>query len=227
MAESPKAVGVTRRAEDATSTMRANRRWWDADADNYHAAHGTFLGVADFVWCPERLREADAHLLGEVTGKRVLEVGCGAAMCSRWLAAAGARPVAFDISAGMLRHARAGAAATKIEVPLVQELASLQPPFGDDLLLTPSEDLGQLLDRALFYGRHRKLLTLPNVSRDDQLLRRTVRLTAASGELATLKRLLAPPLVRLFGDAFEGLAAFLLSMNSPRWLLPLVSLRFA
>ncbi len=42
-------------------------------------------------------------------GKTVLEVGCGAAMCSRWLAAQGAYPVAFDISAGMLRHARAGA----------------------------------------------------------------------------------------------------------------------
>ena len=127
MAQSPNAVGVTRRAEDATSTMRANRRWWDADADSYHAEHGTFLGVADFVWCPERLREADAHLLGEVTGKRVLEVGCGAAMCSRWLAAAGARPVAFDISAGMLRHARAGAAETGIAVPLVQADAQFVP----------------------------------------------------------------------------------------------------
>jgi len=127
MAEIPKAVGVTRRAEDATSTMHANRRWWDADADNYHAAHGTFLGAADFVWSPERLREADARLLGDVTGKLVLEVGCGAAMCSRWLAEAGARPVAFDISAGMLRHARAGATDTGIVVPLVQADAQFLP----------------------------------------------------------------------------------------------------
>jgi len=112
MAEIPPAVGVTRRAQDAASTVRANRRWWDADADSYHAAHGAFLGVADFVWSPERLREADAHLLGDVTGRLVLEVGCGAAMCSRWLAVAGARPVAFDISAGMLRHARTRAADT-------------------------------------------------------------------------------------------------------------------
>jgi len=82
--------------------VRANRRWWDADADSYHTAHGTFLGVADFVWSPERLGEADAHLLGDVAGKLVLEVGCGAAMCSRWLAEAGARPVAFD---NFRRHA--------------------------------------------------------------------------------------------------------------------------
>ncbi len=39
------------------------------------------------------MREADAHLLGEVAGKRVLEVGAGAAQCSRWLVGQGARPV--------------------------------------------------------------------------------------------------------------------------------------
>ena len=49
----------------------------------------------------------DARLLGDVAGRDVLEVGCGAAMCSRWLVGQGARPVAFDLSAGMLRHAQA------------------------------------------------------------------------------------------------------------------------
>ncbi|MFN2518142.1 MAG: class I SAM-dependent methyltransferase [Jatrophihabitantaceae bacterium] len=127
MAEIPQAVGVTRREQDVASTVRANRRWWDEDADRYQATHGAFLGVADFVWSPERLREADAHLLGDVAGKVTLEVGCGAAMCSRWLVAAGARPVAFDISAGMLRHARAGADDTAIDVALVQADAQYLP----------------------------------------------------------------------------------------------------
>jgi SAM-dependent methyltransferase len=127
VAELPQAVGVTRREQDAPSTVRANRKWWDTDADSYQAAPGAFLGAADFVWSPERLRESDAHLLGDVAGKVVLEVGCGAAMCSRWLAAAGARPVAFDVSAGMLRHARDGAADTGIDVPLVQADAQFLP----------------------------------------------------------------------------------------------------
>jgi SAM-dependent methyltransferase len=124
-------VGVTRRDEDAASTVAANRGWWDGDADAYHAEHGDFLGTADFVWAPERLREEDAHLLGDVRGRTVMEVGCGAAMCSRWLAARGAHPVAFDISAGMLRHARAGAAQTGLSVPLVQADAQ-HLPFRDD-----------------------------------------------------------------------------------------------
>jgi SAM-dependent methyltransferase len=101
-------VGVSRRALDAAESARANRIWWDADADNYHAEHGAFLGNSEFVWCPEGLTEDDAALLGprdSLVGARILEVGSGSAMCSKWLAARGARPVAFDVSAGMLRHA--------------------------------------------------------------------------------------------------------------------------
>jgi SAM-dependent methyltransferase len=120
-------AGVGRRAADAASTVRANRHWWDVDADAYHAEHGEFLGDADFVWCPENLREAEVQLLGEVAGRDVLEVGCGAAMCSRWLVTQGARPVAFDLSAGMLRHARDAAARTGLAVPLVQADAQHLP----------------------------------------------------------------------------------------------------
>jgi SAM-dependent methyltransferase len=140
MAESAKldAVGVGRRRVDADVTVRANRRWWDADADDYHVLHGGFLGVTDLVWSPERLREADAHLLGPVAGRRILEVGCGSAMCSRWLVTQGARPVACDLSAGMLGHARAGAAASGIEVPLVQADGQYLPFAGEsfDLAFT-------------------------------------------------------------------------------------------
>ena len=115
------------------ASVRANRRWWDSDADAYHAEHGAQLGLAEFMWSPEDLYERDAHLLGPVAdlvGARVLEVGCGGAMCSRWLAAQGARPVALDLSSGMLRHARTGAQATGIDVPLVQADAQ-NLPFAD------------------------------------------------------------------------------------------------
>jgi len=116
---------------DQHTSVAANRRWWDADADDYHAEHGAFLGEADFVWCPENLHERDARLLGDVRGQRVLEVGCGSAPCSRWLAQRGAAVTAFDLSAGMLRHAMAGAERTGVAVPLVQaDVCAL--PFRDD-----------------------------------------------------------------------------------------------
>jgi SAM-dependent methyltransferase len=99
---------------------RASRGWWDADADAYQAEHGDFLGDVDFVWCPEGLREADARLLGDVAGRRVLEIGCGAAAAARWLATQDAKIIAGDLSAGMLRHAREAAGKTGVRVPLVQ-----------------------------------------------------------------------------------------------------------
>ncbi len=122
--------GVTRRPVTAAENLRASRGWWDTDADNYQSEHGAFLGEADFVWCPEGLREADAKLLGDVSGRRVLELGCGAAAAARWLAAQGADVVAMDLSAGMLRHAEQAAARTGITVPLVQADASALP-FAD------------------------------------------------------------------------------------------------
>lgn len=123
-------TGIVKREVDAAESRTANQVWWDADADDYHAEHGDFLGAADFVWCPEGVREEQVRLLGEITGARVLEVGCGSAPCSRWLAANGARPVALDISAGMLRHARDGNLSTGLDVPLVRASAD-QLPFAD------------------------------------------------------------------------------------------------
>ncbi|WP_203821971.1 class I SAM-dependent methyltransferase [Paractinoplanes ferrugineus] len=110
----------------------ASRSWWDLDADEYQSEHGRFLGDLDFVWCPEGLREADAGLLGEVKGKRVLELGAGAAAGARWLDAQGADVVAMDLSAGMLRHARAGAERSGVRVPLLQADA-LALPFADSV----------------------------------------------------------------------------------------------
>ncbi|MFF3854832.1 class I SAM-dependent methyltransferase [Micromonospora sp. NPDC002575] len=122
--------GVLRRPVTDADARRASRGWWDSDADDYQAEHGAFLGDVDFVWCPEGLREADARLLGELAGRRVLEVGAGAAAASRWLATQGARPVALDLSAGMLRHAADAAGRSGVRVPLVQADA-LALPFAD------------------------------------------------------------------------------------------------
>ena len=121
---------VARRQAGADESVRASRTWWDGYAADYQVEHGDFLGDADFVWGPERLRESEAHLLGEVAGRDVLEVGCGAAQCSRWLRRAGARPIAFDLSQGQLREGRRISDATGIRVPLVQADAG-RLPFRD------------------------------------------------------------------------------------------------
>src|SRR3954469_15162162 len=102
----PAAGGGPPRDPDDAESARPNRHWWDAAAPAYLAEHGEDLGAVDFLWCPEGLREADAHLLGNVAGRRVLEIGCGSAPCARWLRTAGADVVALDLSAGMLARAQ-------------------------------------------------------------------------------------------------------------------------
>lgn len=108
-------------------SVRASRRWWDAEAPAYAAEHGAFLGDdrhgGDLVWGPEGWTEAELGLLGPVEGRRVLEVGAGGAQGSRWLAAQGARPVALDVSHAMLAHARG----RRPTVPLVQADAAALP----------------------------------------------------------------------------------------------------
>jgi SAM-dependent methyltransferase len=125
------ASGVLRRTAGAAESVAASRRWWDSDAEDYLAEHGTFLGDARFVWCPEGVSESDARLLGDVAGRRVLEIGCGAAQCSRWLLAQGAEPVGLDVSHGMLRQSRRLDSATGLPVPVVQAHAGTLP-FPDE-----------------------------------------------------------------------------------------------
>ncbi|WP_328467231.1 class I SAM-dependent methyltransferase [Actinoplanes sp. NBC_00393] len=124
-------VETSRRRVTEAEARHANRAWWDLDADDYQCEHGSFLGDVDFVWCPERLREADVRLLGDVRGKKILELGAGAAAASRWLRREGAHPVALDLSAGMLRHAGEAAERSGVRVPLVQADA-MALPFGAD-----------------------------------------------------------------------------------------------
>lgn len=130
MEQASGAGGVSRRHASAEESLAANRSWWDAQADGYLEQHGAFLGDARFVWGPEGLSETEAGLLGDVEGLRVLEVGCGAAQCSRWLLAAGAEPVGLDLSATMLCRGRDSGAATGLDVPLVQADAA-HLPFAD------------------------------------------------------------------------------------------------
>lgn len=124
---------VSRRLAGAAETAAANRSWWDAEAGDYYAEHGRFLGDADFVWGPEGWRESELHLLGEVAGRRVLEIGAGAGQCSRWLATQGASVVATDLSRGMLRTAltlNPRVSDPRAAVPLLQ-CDGTALPFGE------------------------------------------------------------------------------------------------
>ncbi|MCW2665441.1 MAG: methyltransferase type 11 [Frankiales bacterium] len=122
---------VEHRPAGPIESARANRLWWDASAQEYQDEHGDFLGDADLLWCPEGVREADAQLLGDVRGRSVLEVGCGAAQGARWLVAQGAQVTAFDVSGGQLAQSRVLDARSGVRVDRLVQADAQALPFRD------------------------------------------------------------------------------------------------
>ena len=112
--------GIARRPVDVAETRAAQRTWWDAHAASYQAEHAADLGADVFLWCPEGVTEDEAGLLGDVSGRLVLEVGCGAAQCTRWLAGRGARVAGVDLSLAQLRESALLDEAAGTSVPVVQ-----------------------------------------------------------------------------------------------------------
>ena len=123
----PQRVRVERRAVSEEESRRANGPDWDRYADEYQATHGGFLGDTGFVWGPEGLTEDDAGVLGDVTGRDVLEVGSGAGQCSRWVRVHGGRSYGLDLSARQLQHSRRIDEETGISVPSVRGTATSLP----------------------------------------------------------------------------------------------------
>jgi ubiquinone/menaquinone biosynthesis C-methylase UbiE len=77
---------------------------WDRFAAEYQRNAG--LGTAAAHYGPDIPDESVLHLLGDLKGKRVLELGCGAAQCSIAFAKAGATAVGVDVSAAQLAYGR-------------------------------------------------------------------------------------------------------------------------
>ena len=107
---------------------RRNRAGWNADSDDYEARHASQLeGDDGLAWGVWHVPESELRILGDVAGKDVLELGCGAARWSIGLARAGARAVGLDLSDRQLEHARRTVAAAGVEVRLVHASAEAVP----------------------------------------------------------------------------------------------------
>jgi SAM-dependent methyltransferase len=123
----PQRVRVERRPVSEDESRRANGPDWDRYADEYQATHGGFLGDTGFVWGPEGLTEGEAGVLGDVSGRDVLEVGSGAGQCSRWVRRHGGTSYGLDLSARQLQHSRRIDEETGIAVPSVRATATALP----------------------------------------------------------------------------------------------------
>ena len=116
----------------ALRDSRRNRRAWDADSDDYQRQHRrTLAREGGLAWGLWRIPERDLKVLGGVGGKRVLELGAGAARWSIALAKRRARPIALDNSYRQLQHAQESLKSSRLRLPLVQAAAEYLP-FRDE-----------------------------------------------------------------------------------------------
>ena len=87
--------------------VRRNRVHWDARAAEYVGPGERAWARQEPTWGIWRVPDSELHVLPEnLAGKDVIELGCGTAYVSAWLARRGARVVGIDNSAAQLATAR-------------------------------------------------------------------------------------------------------------------------
>ena len=90
------------------TSIQDNRRHWNLISRAYQDDHDPQIGAAPRLWGMFAIPDAQLRALGDVTGKRVLELGCGAGQWSRALAAEGAVGGGVRPVRGPARRGRAG-----------------------------------------------------------------------------------------------------------------------
>lgn len=105
-----------------------NRRLWDDVSVQFAGADGLAQWRrTDIVWGLLGTPEAELGVLGDVSGLDVVELGCGVAHMSGWLARRGARVVAVDLSGAQLAAARQAQVEHETPFGLVQADAEALP----------------------------------------------------------------------------------------------------
>jgi ubiquinone/menaquinone biosynthesis C-methylase UbiE len=111
--------------DESLRTARHNRDVWDSDSREYQETHEQDIEEENRrAWGIWRIPESQLKILGDVRGRRLLELGCGAAQWASALEEDGADVVGLDNSNAQLQHAlRLG----RHTLPLVQGSAEFLP----------------------------------------------------------------------------------------------------
>jgi SAM-dependent methyltransferase len=111
--------------------VRLNRAYWNAQAAaSYVEAGRRPWGAQEPTWGIWRVPESQLNALPDVGGLDVVELGCGTAYWSAWLARAGARVVGIDNSPAQLAGARRYQGEFGLAFPLIHADAE-QVPLAD------------------------------------------------------------------------------------------------
>jgi len=107
--------------------VRNRELWTRSNADHTDAQAPEAWAQEEITWGMFRVPESEVEVLGDVSGLDVLDLGCGVAYFSAWLARRGARPVGLDVTPAQLETARRMQAETGLSFPLVEASAEDVP----------------------------------------------------------------------------------------------------
>lgn len=108
-----------------------NRQYWqEQNRATYDGIAEGAWAETDISWGVYEVPERQLEVLGDVAGLDTIELGCGTAYFSSWLARRGARPVGVDVTPEQLATARRCQRQFQIEFPLI-EASAVQVPRPD------------------------------------------------------------------------------------------------
>ncbi|MEQ7007715.1 class I SAM-dependent methyltransferase [Actinopolymorpha sp. B17G11] len=120
-----------RSADELPEHARRNREVWDSELSAGFAARARKQWAADPHWGIWAVPQTDLPLLpSDLAGKDVVELGCGTAYVSSWIARSGGQPVGIDNSERQLAAARAMQNEFNVHFPLLHGNAE-QVPYPD------------------------------------------------------------------------------------------------
>jgi SAM-dependent methyltransferase len=104
--------------------------WTRTNAEHTNRSAPQAWAAEEIRWGIWGIPERELEILGDVAGLDIVELGCGTAYFSSWLARRGARVVGVDPTPAQLETARRMQCETGIEFPLV-EAAAEDVPLAD------------------------------------------------------------------------------------------------
>lgn len=120
--------------------VAVNRELWTRINAEFTARHARAVWAKDKIrWGVFSVPESEIGVLGDVDGLDVVELGCGTAYFSGWLARRGARPIGVDVTPAQLETARRFQAEVGIEFPLIEAPAEAVPLPDESFDLALSE----------------------------------------------------------------------------------------
>jgi len=106
---------------------RANQAAWDTFAADYVESAQENWATDEISWGMFGVPESQVGAMVDVNGLDVIEMGCGTAYFSAWMARRGARPVGIDLSEQQLATAKRMQAEHGLDFPLIHGSAEAVP----------------------------------------------------------------------------------------------------